>query len=92
MELARNEAQLKATVRNLSGIMAEGHADLIVPPAYWPELGAAPEIDVMPRRAAVSVPPFETQEILFRFSKPEAGTWAAVKVAANGEVHYAYAE
>ena len=82
-------AQVKVSVQNRSGIAAEGIADLIVPTGYWPELEGFPEVTVMPRRAAVSIPPYKSQDILFRFSDPDVRPWAVVKLAANGHVLYA---
>jgi alpha-mannosidase len=84
----RNEAQLNITVRNSSGIPAEGFVDVITPAEFWPELGESPESTLLPRRAAVSVPPYGLQNILFRFSSPDARPWTVVKLAANGHLVY----
>jgi len=88
MQVSRNESQVKVSVVNRSGIAAEGFLDLIAPSEFWPEIGVIPEISIFPRRAAVSVPPFGSQDILFRFSDPKATTWAVAKLATNGRVLY----
>lgn len=88
LTVSRNEAQVKVTIQNKCGIPAEGFVDLIVPTAFWPELGESPTVTVMPRRAAVSVPPFQSQDVLFRFSDPAMESWAVVKLAANGHALY----
>ncbi len=87
MSVSRTESQVKVSIENLGGIPAEGFLDLVTPPAYWPELGNVPAVTAMPRRAAVSVPPFDSQDVLFRFSRPE-DIWAVAKLAANGHVLY----
>jgi alpha-mannosidase len=89
MTLARNEAQIKVSIRNSGPLPAEGFLDLVVPPAYWPETGQQPEITVFPRRAAVAIPPHQSQDILFRISDPEQPLHAVARLAANGETHYA---
>ena len=88
MTVSRNESQVKVTIQNKGGIPAEGFLDLIVSPDCWPELGQLPEVTVLPRRAAVSIPPYQSQDVLFRFSDPKAKPWAAVKLAANGHTLY----
>jgi len=88
LDITRNEAQIKIVIQNRSGIPAEGFLDLVVPPKYWPELGMNPPITVMPRRAAVYVPPFKTQTVLFRLSGPGAPLEAVAKLAANGHLLY----
>lgn len=88
MTVSRNEAQVKVTIQNKCGIPAEGFVDLVVPAEFWPELGESPSITVLPRRAAVAVPPFQSQDVLFRFSDPAAAPWAMVKLAANGHALY----
>ncbi len=43
----------------------------------------------MPRRAAVSVAPYGTQDILFRVSDPDLPIPATAKLGANGYTVYA---
>lgn len=89
MAVSRTESQIKVSIENQSGIAAEGFAELIVPSALWPDLaefGLGAEVTVFPRRAAVSIPPFKKQDILFRFSDPAAAPWGVVKLAANGHI------
>ncbi len=88
LEARRNEAQIKVTVQNQTGIPAAGYVDLITSPDYWPELGMHPEITVLPHRAAVSIPPFQKQEILFRFSDPDPQSNIVVKLSANNHISY----
>ncbi len=88
IQTLRNESQVKVTVVNRSGIAAEGFLDLIVPSEFWSEIGDIPEISIFPRRAAISIPAFGSQDVLFRFSDPKATTWAVAKLAANGRVLY----
>jgi hypothetical protein len=89
LSLARNEAQIKVSIRNGGGLPAEGFLDLAVSPVYWPETGWQPEITVFPRRAAVSIPPYQQQDVLFRISSPGAAVHAIARLAANGETLYA---
>lgn len=88
MAVTRTNAQIKVSIENRGGLAAEGFVDLITPSVFWPELGALPEITILPRRAAVFVAPFSAQDILFRFSNPDVVTWAVAKLAANGHVLY----
>jgi hypothetical protein len=91
MTISRTESQLKITIENRGGIPAEGFLDVVVPTAFWSELKEyAPDsqVTVFPRRAAVSVAPFKTQDVLFRFSDPSASPWAIAKLAANGHILY----
>lgn len=89
VQVTQNESQFKVRVVNRCGIAAEGVVDLISPCEFWPETGDFPEISIMPRRAALAVPPFGAQDVLFRISNPSAKTWVVAKVAANGQVVYA---
>jgi hypothetical protein len=88
--LTRNGAQLRAEIRNESGIHAQGYLDIIASPNHWSELGGFPAVTVMPRRAAVSVPPYKAQTIIFTMSDPNAALEACVKLAANGKVLYQF--
>lgn len=91
MTISRTESQLKITIENRGGIPAEGFLDVVVPTAFWSELTEYTpdgQITVFPRRAAISVAPFKTQDILFRFSDPAASPWAIAKLAANGHILY----
>ncbi len=89
LEVRRNGGQIRVTIKNRGGIPAEGYLDLVTAPVLWPELGRPAKLNVLPRRAAVNVPPFRAQDVLFRFSDPEATPWAVAKLAANGHVVYA---
>lgn len=88
--LSRNGAQLRAEIKNDSTIHAEGYLDIIVSPNHWSELGEHPEVSVQPRRAAISVPPYKAQTVIFTLSDPEAAVEACVKLAANGKVLYQF--
>lgn len=88
LKVRRNGSQVRITIENRGGIPAEGHLDLVAAPALWPELGRPTALNVLPRRAAVNVPAFRAQDVLFRFSAAEAAPWAVAKLAANGHVVY----
>jgi hypothetical protein len=88
--LSRSGAQLKVELRNESGLHAQGYLDLITSPNYWGEFQDHPAVTAMPRRAAVSVPPYKSQTIIFTLSDPEAALEAGVKLSANGRVLYEY--
>jgi len=90
MALNRNGAQLRVEIRNDSTLHAEGYLDIIVSPAHWTEWGMYPPITVLPSRAAVNVPPFKSQTIIFTVSDPAAVPEACVKLAANGTVQYQF--
>lgn len=88
--LTRNGAQLRAEIRNESGIHAQGYLDIIASPNHWSEFGGFPAVTVLPRRASVSVPPYKAQTIIFTLSDPNAALEACVKLAANGKVLYQF--
>ncbi len=88
MTVTRNAAQIRVHVENRAAVPAEGYLDIITASRFWPELGQRLEATQMPRRAAISIAPFATQDVLFRFSDPGAATWAVAKLAANGELLY----
>lgn len=88
--LSRSGAQLRAEIKNESSIHAEGYIDVIASPNHWPELGLNPAVTVQPRRAAVSVPPYKAQTVIFTLSDPDAVAEACVKLAANGKVLYQF--
>ncbi len=88
METTRNGAQIRVEIRNNSSVFGKGYLDAIAAPTHWPELGEFPTLSIAPRRAAVSIPPFKSQTILFSLSEPDASIPVVVKLAANGMVRY----
>lgn len=82
--MERTLAQIKVTVENNDAVPLEGWVDLVVPHAHWPELGGMPRVTVLPARAAVSVLPGRTQDILFRVSDPDAAIEATPRLVLNG--------
>lgn len=90
MTLTRNGAQIRAEIRNDGSIHAEGAADLITGPAHWGELGDFVDVSAMPRRAAVSVPPYKVQTVIFTLSDPESTLESAIRLSTNGKVQYQY--
>lgn len=89
VEGTRTGAQLRVRVTNPNALAADGFVDCIVPPAFWPELGGAPAVRVLPARQALSVPAYETISVDFAVSDPEATVPVRIKAAANGMVSYA---
>jgi hypothetical protein len=90
LDVKRMESGVRVLVKNNSPLHAEGHLDVVTPIAWWPELGPQGLGGVTPRRAAVSVPPFREQRVLFRVSGDLAPPWMVLKLAANGETVYAW--
>lgn len=88
--LSRNGAQLRAEISNESSIHAQGYLDVIASPNYWSELDNHPDVTLLPRRAAVSVPPYKTQTIIFTLSDPDRAVEACAKLATNGTVQYQF--
>lgn len=88
--LSRNGAQLRVEIRNESSIHVQGYLDIIASPNHWTELDTQPAVTVMPRRAAVSVPPYKAQTVIYTLSDPDAALEACVKLAANGKVLYQF--
>lgn len=88
VNVTRTLAQIKVQLTNDGTAPAVGYLDLVTAPAYWPELGGAGRVGVGPRRAAVTVEPGRTQDILFRLSDPDAPLQAVAKLAVEGSVTY----
>lgn len=86
--IERNGAQIKLTLQNPTGIRAEGIAEIISMPDTWPELGAWPEADILPRRQPVAVAPFGTQSLLWRYSRMESTAPAVIRIHAHGTLQY----
>ena len=90
LELSRNGAQLRVEVRNNSSMRGEGYLDIIAAPQFWTERADFPDTTILPRRAAISVPAYKAQTVIFTVSDATSNPEVAVKLAANGAVQYLF--
>jgi hypothetical protein len=88
----RTGAQLTVTLVNGQSISATGAVELVTPPWAWPVFAEDTGDTAHPRRAALSLLPGETKELLFRAGEGLPNEAIVVKVAANGNVQYAKIE
>ena len=88
MDVERSGQQIIVIVKNKAAIAAEGHVYLIAPHIYWPELGSPSGTTIMPARAAVTIPPFQEQRLVFYVIGELPDGNIAAKLAANGKTIY----
>ena len=86
--LTRTGNQVRATVRNPHAVPMEGTAEIVTLPSFWPAKAAANTIPAEPDRAAFSMGPFLSAEVVFRCSENAVLEGAVVRIQADGNVVY----
>jgi hypothetical protein len=88
LEVSRSRNEVRAIVKNGGSLPAIGYLDIVAPDEFEGEHGAGIPVNLVPRRVAVSVAPFEEQRAVFQITSSVPPRWMALRLAVNGHVLY----